>query len=1276
MVSPELDRLKDFYGHTLKLIRSRLDIELRKHVNWNLNHYINVLEISDKKLPFSGRIKSSVYDSEKPLQSKWLKRWFKTKEDFPKNQSSERESLVDLIVAMHGFWIFFMDDTRNTFGFPPFFQSEDDCPIEFGKGISYKDELNRELQTIVGHQYLLRPGEGSLGLGVRNGVGVCLRDTIRDLKGSVAAEDCMMRNISYIGIPIFTEKEIKKTEKTSDNHDFMRRRAFAYFNLLFPAPNAWHPEYSDKKHRQEGCFKAKRCLFKMINKLCNTDIKPFALEIYKSILNESFGVKTFRISELAEDEKFLTLSDKKNRRKRFLGRVLGKGAHDGQLYPQKHMEDFLSVNAAQIWTRESSNKAGKNDDAKSHWNLSSLWNGGAGLEQSLIDSFPEIYSTVIDSTGEPSAKSLNQIDDLPKPWLILNEKRNELHLFPINLSIKEDEKDEKGMLWLLFDHDLKELQGSDSIKDLVSMVGKFWEVVHDIATKNPKEIDLFHPEFFRTETDSRTKQILKEKRKRLIETYGAKLLCNQILQPDQTEKISEWLIDSVSQKSLKTTLCHIFDNHTKLISFIQGAFLVLPQKWALDSIEIKGLKKLLAKRVLKELLYLPTISTYLNVLQSCEQIDGNVEILTNAIQGSKKLAGFSQNPIQSDSDFHQLSDPKNEKVKFFDFGAQTALASENIWNEWLKLPNIDSNDQKPLDMIYVKKENNGCLDMYLYNHEVTDKNANVILKWKKFMSAEVAEKAVQVTINRKGQSAVRPQYRPLIGGLRTELLGDFFLEIRGDGQKIEDKSSENSYGNNDNNDDAVAKDKSSAADCIVQNLERCNRFRKKYGEEQGNQDKDKGVYTTPTTYCAPILSYISGEWHIRSAHLDENGKEICEECICNNKKTKKKFIESFKRLIRNDEPSEPSKPIANLVGITPDFGFFTHILLPIASQKKVEDKVKGEEKSLVGFTIYSGSQQEHDTPKRICFRPEQMKLFHFASNYLEFAINQEMQHEEGLRNLELYLGGFTHSLRRRIRFTSTIESISNFHEQLISWIEEYVSNGKDVFTFLENEFYKTESSYYSDLLFFLQSTYGLPETKYDILNASILIDALTRVLAGKPEIPLDEIVSRGVADQIPGGAKNLFEWIKYVTKDCKDYEEGRLRGNSNGKFTIRYDKDFTSKAKEITFIPLASLLLIIEEVFRNAGKHAPQNSERVIFFSIIDQYTLMIQSNNTIFSPDQSRESTGFGKRTIERILESNFGLKIDGGWSYEFDDTTQYLLCITMNFTNYKNQFWRVWSK
>lgn len=77
--------------------------------------------------------------------------------------------------------------------------------IHFGDGVFYKRGINEgheELKDILKsslEQYLLRPGEGSVGLGLRADRGACLRDTVRDLRGAVALEDCIMRNLSYIG---------------------------------------------------------------------------------------------------------------------------------------------------------------------------------------------------------------------------------------------------------------------------------------------------------------------------------------------------------------------------------------------------------------------------------------------------------------------------------------------------------------------------------------------------------------------------------------------------------------------------------------------------------------------------------------------------------------------------------------------------------------------------------------------------------------------------------------------------------------------------------------------------------------------------------------------------------------------------------------------------------------------------------------------------------------------------------------------------------------------
>lgn len=193
------------------------------------------------------------------------------------------------IVAAHGFWMLWYDDARNEFCFPDGLVDREK-PIYFGEHYPWNKaakDLYRD--TAVAKGYNLASGAGSLGLGVRLNTGVCLRDTIRDIRGSVAFEDILSSNYSFIGVPLYRSEHTEQLDGQDSSG-----KPFVVFCLLFPLRGAWHDDSKSCciKDNKAGCF------FSKIKNFCEDKVKPIAELAYELLELRASQKKTENLTEL------------------------------------------------------------------------------------------------------------------------------------------------------------------------------------------------------------------------------------------------------------------------------------------------------------------------------------------------------------------------------------------------------------------------------------------------------------------------------------------------------------------------------------------------------------------------------------------------------------------------------------------------------------------------------------------------------------------------------------------------------------------------------------------------------------------------------------------------------------------------------------------------------------------------------------------------------------------------------------------------------------------
>ena len=258
------DDLTNYWAKMSDYLRGKIDEKIRNHINEN-----DLIESYRKAVITAGLSKSDL--------------------------------TTDEVTALHGFWLLWYDDARNEFCFPEELVDKKE-PIIFGKSIMGNDASKkitiwkkgakeRFIKTAVEKGYNLESGAGSAGLGVRINKGICLRDTIRDTRGSVAYEDLLSSNYSFMGIPIYREIISNNSDKRSADDG----KPIVLFCFFFPARGAWH---DDSKSCCASTEKLGSCLYNVINSFCDKEVQPIVKTIYELLELRAYQEKVNNLSKL------------------------------------------------------------------------------------------------------------------------------------------------------------------------------------------------------------------------------------------------------------------------------------------------------------------------------------------------------------------------------------------------------------------------------------------------------------------------------------------------------------------------------------------------------------------------------------------------------------------------------------------------------------------------------------------------------------------------------------------------------------------------------------------------------------------------------------------------------------------------------------------------------------------------------------------------------------------------------------------------------------------
>lgn len=203
-----------------------------------------------------------------------------------------RDALIELVVAMHGMWVFVWNDQYSSFRFMRSSVRDDDQTdgrIWFGSGLCYNTAeapFRRMFLKSLLDGYELRPGQGTVGLSLRAGCAVCLRNTIIDLRGSVPFEDEVIGNKSYCGIPIFPQG----ATAGSAGEEY----PISHFGVFFPVPDAWHPGECSYEGGGE-------CFMRFLEKFVRVNVAPLIRNAHDHIASLSFKNRFRRIASIQKE---------------------------------------------------------------------------------------------------------------------------------------------------------------------------------------------------------------------------------------------------------------------------------------------------------------------------------------------------------------------------------------------------------------------------------------------------------------------------------------------------------------------------------------------------------------------------------------------------------------------------------------------------------------------------------------------------------------------------------------------------------------------------------------------------------------------------------------------------------------------------------------------------------------------------------------------------------------------------------------------------------------
>lgn len=451
-------------------------------------------------------------------------------------------------------------------------------------------------------------------------------------------------------------------------------------------------------------------------------------------------------------------------------------------------------------------------------------------------------------------------------------------------------------------------------------------------------------------------------------------------------------------------------------------------------------------------------------------------------------------------------------------------------------------------------------------------------------------------------------------------------------------------------------------------------------DERTRISQQQGEDGTPAGFCFPELVFVGGNDAADTSQLHALAERQFRPCrltamaqnpLCCPHESEKTVRAVVAEILFSGGMESGTTPEANPGGkglFHPDWGLRRHLLWPMHTSDR-------QDAAGLGFFIFStfvpplvDSLGESRCPYLL---PERHQaLLNAAVDYVEFVLSAERAQQ----NLRKYLGGFSHSLRRRLTFADDLRSLSESAYGICETIEHSPSSrpftppswaprhtepprqvllGK-VATALDScTSYLPQDTAHNILLTVLLPLWS-SHSNYDLqhFRTHALIDALTRTMAGLPEWPLGSMSLN--ADVGRDGPKlGMCAWARIALESWAG-KLPQLYPLINAALAAN------SEAESITAIPASTVEIVLEEFFRNLVYHGQSGATKDFAFSFSNTGgSLTIEmSNGTPSAAKTPGAGTGQGLRTLNTVLSACAGAS---GWANGQSDghlwkTTAYL--------------------
>jgi signal transduction histidine kinase len=1142
-----------YFDGIMSMIRSKLATEIiRPHVDECLSDYVSCLFPNTDQ---SKRICHCLNESQMPYEElkrllkscTWIKPWFNIDKDFWSKQSgaNPRECIVNFITALHGCWIFLLDDARNTFAFPIFDDRDPKyVPVYFGDGIDYKAALKRELHLALGRDYTLRPGQGSVGLGLRADASVCLRDTVRDVRGSVALEDCLMRNLSYIGIPVHGLAALDETNNVKDNAYYERRlksRPNGHFGLFFPAVGAWHEDMVEQAgfrrccHGRSGCASTKNstacgqtgspgaCLHREVEKFAEQTITPIVEELYRQIQLQTFQIKSTAMAELGENQEFTNVEPDQHsrtaRRRLFLETLVTPADAKGRAFG-----DFLAVEGAQLWERKPSEDMTSSTE---EWICQSVWRGGETFLAQLSSDSAALLN--IQSHSDRNINELmfaNDSNSGPKPplsWRILSKnilghKNSHRNVFE---SLSFGSQGEMSLLMINFG---SRDQYHHEIKDALN---SYWMEVDDLADHpNPARDWSQHPEYLHQHGDEIdvlhrfSRRIREVKWRRLVYGHAARLLAGAIVHNGGEGKArlrpSKYVVVSDDRnRKWTSSLVSIARIVRKLSCKIDAVWIHRQRPWDKD-VTSDDCSHILGEEDRERLeleVNSPATMRVLETVAECwaEAVSKSEIVLPASLiirsipeRGCRSSDVWGHTLLQSD--WVPLTNTKNTEM--VDCGTLTAIGIPSLWSLWTA-SRMDGLSVEQIEVVYQKQNKKNKVDICLRTNR-----QQVVMKvtFVKYLASGSGQCSRHNLLDL--EIAESPVFKEMHLPYRSA------YTVSNDSVEIDPESMQ------------------SVADFMTRLDTHCGNLRPKNAEGQ------------PEGSVSPLIARVGDSW--RRKRCDFRGKPCpLSKSLSDEMKAagrcdmfhRHESLNIARRLI--SMAYSQGGWLDNHEDFSDALGLRTHSIMPLYRP--------GNQKECLGVLVLSGSQQENDSIDRVSVRQDQQALLKFASDYLEYAITQERGAAERIAAVAKVSAASTHEM---VNYLYPIDIKQAARAAVAFFVDDPLKWGERT----------------SELI----NSVSIQAYDEACVRAKCFVDALDKAFRLKKEPPVS--------------TDNVMHTMSHIWRDV--VESSRFSTTCLA-LALRYDHDIAcmqiSGTDEPGRVPVIAWRSIFTELLRNALKYCAVN---------------------------------------------------------------------------------------